>query len=405
MKKIFFLLFVLVGCTKSGPSEPTVGETQVLGPFTGPQAKLHPDNLEPHQIRYYGTDLGWTYEHKGILHILFGDTMANEVGDRIEASSGDRLDDSFGTIDLEEWSDPRSFTPDNIPLIKLGQNEGGVEMSAIDPGHAMEGFKTPLAGFSNGEQEFGLFYLSKPVGCRVDADCDNGMSCDTGIGYVGEPYSNEAGLTLGCVEGSAPSCIADTMEGEDSAPSGLCTDPTSTIWTDTPSGRVGAVAVKVRLGIRDTDDPRIYAPLHDWLTNKFLNPAVRTDKGRVLIWGRPAFIGVNATDRTVGVYFAYTDMPVAPDFHWQLQYFAGLDEDRQPRFSPNERDAAALDLDSSRNGVQTNEPYDIVNQLSVAWIDHLGKWVMFYGGGLTNIAYPPALIDCGILELFTGKCR
>ncbi len=28
---------------------------------------------------------------------------------------------------------------------------------------------------------------------------------------------------------------------------------------------------------------------------------------------------------------------------------------------------------------------------------------MFYGGGLTNISYPPALIDCGILELFTGR--
>ncbi len=277
----------LVSCTNNGSSEPTVGGTQVLGPFTGPQATLHPDNVDPHPIRYYGTDLGWTYEHNGQLHILFGDTMANEVGDRIEASSGDRLDDSFGVIDLEKWSDPQTFTPDNIPLIKLGQNEGTAEMSAIDPDHAMEGFKTPLAGFSNGEHEFGVFYLSKPVGCRVDADCSNGMSCDPDIGYVGEPYSNEAGLTLGCVEGSGPACVANTMEGEQSGPSGLCTDPTSTIWTNTAAGRVGAVAVMVRIGVRDATDPRRYAPIHDWLTNKFLNPAIRTDKDRVFDLGPP----------------------------------------------------------------------------------------------------------------------
>ena len=56
--------------------------------------------------------------------------------------------------------------------------------------------------------------------------------------------------------------------------------------------------------------------------------------------------------------------------------------------------------------MQTNEPYDIVNQLSVAWIGHLKKWVMFYGGGLTNLPYPPTLIDCGILEIFVGtECK
>jgi hypothetical protein len=402
MKRIICTLLFLAGCTDAGSSVPTVGGTQVLGPFTGPQATLHPDNVTPYPIRYYGTDLGWTYEHDGQLHILFGDTMANEVGDKIEASSGDRLDDSFGVIDLNRWSDPKSFSPDNMPLIKLGQHADSVEMSAIDPGYAMEGFKTPLGGFSNGEEEFGLFYLSKPAGCRIDADCSNGMSCDTGIGYVGTPYNEETGLTLGCVEGSGPACIADTMPGEQSGPSGLCADPTSTIWTDKATGRVGAVAVINRIGLRDADDPRRYTPIHDWLTNKFLNPAIRTDKDRVLIWGRPGFIGVNATGRTVGVYFAYAEMPTAPEYHWNLHYFAGIDANGEPRFSPNEIEAAALDLDSSQNGVQTSEPYDIVNQMSVAWIEHLGKWVMFYGGGLSNLPYQPFLPRCGILEIFVG---
>jgi hypothetical protein len=406
MKAFAFTCVLFVGLSGVSAADPTVGETQVLGPFTGPQAALHPANVEPKPISYYGTDLGWTYEHKGQLHILFGDTMANEVGERIEASSGDRLDDGFGVIDLDRWSDPQSFSPDNVPLIKLGQNEGTTEMSAIDPGHAMEGFKTPVAGFSNGEQEFGIFYLSKPEGCRIDADCSNGMSCSPGIGYVGAKYSNDEGLTLGCVEGSAPNCIANTMDDGRPGDSGLCMDPGSTIWAGTDMGHVGAVAVNMRIGLRDPNDPRRYLPLQDWLTNRFLNLAVRSVNERIYIWGRPGFIAVNAAGRTAGMYFAYTEMPVAPDFEWNLQYFAGLDDSGAAVFSSNERDAAALDLDSSRKGEQTKEPYDIVNQHSVAWIEHLNKWVMFYGGGLTNIPYPPALVDCGILEYFVGtECK
>jgi Cys-rich repeat protein len=409
MNRILFASFLLVGSAGAGLAEPTVGETRVLGPFTGPQAKLHPDNVEPIPIRYYGTDLGWTYEHEGTLHILFGDTMANEEGEKIEASSGDRLDDSFGTIDLDKWSDPASFSAANMPLIRLGQNAGTDEMSAIDPDHAMEGFKTPVGGFSNGEQEFGLFYLAKPEGCRADADCMSGFSCDPGLGYVGEKYTNDAGLTLACVEGSSEACMADTMDGTDSAPSGLCVDPTSTIWADTGIGRVGAAVTKIRIGLRDAGDPRKYEPLHDWLTNKFLNLAIRTvtdpdtGKERVYIWGRPSFIGVNATGRTAGVYFAYTEMPLAPDFAWNLRYFTGVDETGAAQFGSRETDAAALDLDSSRDGVQADERYDIVNQHSVAWIGHLNKWVMFYGGGTTNLTLDPWLPRCGVLELFTGS--
>jgi hypothetical protein len=413
MKKISLLFFSIAILMKIASAEPTVGETQVLGPFTGPQATLHPDNVEPIPIRYYGTDLGWTYEHGGQIHILFGDTMATEDGEDIEASSGGRLNDSFGTIDLRKWNDPQSFSPDNIPLIRLGQNKGTSEMSAIDPGYAMEGFKTPVGGFSNGEQQFGIFYLSKPEGCRVDADCSNGLSCDAGIGYVGEKYSSEAGLTMGCVEGSGPACVADTMEGEGLGASGFCTDPSSTIWADTGIGRVGAVAVKLRIALRDAEDPRRYTPIQDWLTNKFLNLAIRRStefapegaaagKQRLLIWGRPSFVGVNATGRTAGVYFAYTEMPVAPDFEWKLRYFAGLDEHGNPRFSPNETAAAALDLDSSHAGIQATEVYDVVNQHSVAWVERLNKWVMFHGGGVTILKLPPWLPNCGVLELFIG---
>ena len=64
-----------------------------------------------------------------------------------------------------------------------------------------------------------------------------------------------------------------------------------------------------------------------------------------------------------------------------------------------------VDLDSTLDGVQTVETIDIVNQMSVAWVEPLRKWLMFYGGGLSTL--PTAVLpNCGVLELFTGsECR
>ena len=411
---------------------PSPVETQILGPFTGHYAKLHPDNLTPQAIAYYGTDLGFSYEHRGKLQFLFGDTAANERGDPIQASTHGIYDDGFGTIDLNEWRNPALISFNHIPLIKLGQNPGTSEMAAINPGHAMEHFKTPLGGFSNGDREFGLFYTSKPQGCRVDADCDSGLSCDTGLGFAGEKFDKPEGFTVACIEGR-PGCNADTMidkAGHAIEGSGFCSDKTSSVWANTDAGRLSAVGVKQRIGLRSTTDPRIYAHTRDWLTNKFANVTVRTvqdfdaqhgasrgrpdyrpaaERGvnrRVMLWGRPGFIGVAATQRSLGLYFAYVDMPAGPGFAWDVHYFSGTDPNGAPLFSTRENDAIAVDLDATRDGNQTVETYDIVDQMSVAWVAPLKKWVMFYGGGMSRLPAPPLLPTCGVLEFFTGaECK
>ncbi|MGK2927579.1 MAG: hypothetical protein ACSLE2_18350 [Lysobacterales bacterium] len=422
------LLFAATQCASPASAAPTAGDTTVIGPFTGPQAPLHPDNLAPHRIEYYGTDLGWTYEHQGQLQILFGDTMANEIGDPIEASSGGRLEDSFGSIDLADWNRPETFTRENMPLIRLGQNPDSAEMASIDPGHAMEGFKTPVAGFSNGVDEFAVFFTYKPLGCATAADCPNGTRCDTGLGYVGTPWTNDEGLTLACADGSSPACTASTLtdaSGEPVADSGFCNDPSTTVYADTPVGRTAAVAVKQLIGTRDREVPKKYATNHVWHTSKFMNPAVRTvasfapprpgeghapdyrpaqgpaDGARVFIWGRPHFIGVNATGRGVGQYFAYVDLPTGSGYAWQPHYFAGLDEHGLPRFSSDEGDAVPSDLDDTQSGVQAVDPHDIVDQVSIAWIPQLSRWLMIYGGGMIDLPLEPALLKCGVLELFT----
>jgi hypothetical protein len=421
---------------KEAPAEPpvaripTVGETTILGPFTGHDAPLHPDNLSPHRLAYYGTDLGFSYEHQGQIHFLFGDTAATEKGGPIEASSKGLYDDSFGMIAVADWPDPSKITPSNLPPIRLGQNAGTTEMSAINVGRPMEGFKTPVGGFSNGADQYGLFYFSKLQGCRTDGDC-GGSSCDTGLGYIGERYDDDRGLTFACVDG-APGCNADTMapvKGAVPAASGFCVDRTSSAWADTPVGRMSGVVVKNLIGVRSPEDPRIYTGIREWLTSKFANVAARTARSfdpargagsanqdyriadgvggtqRVFLWGRPGFVGVKSRGRSLGLYFAYADMPAGADFTWKPRYYTGTDAKGVPQFSDDERDAAAVDLDSTQDGVQAVEVHDIVDHTSVSWVEPLGKWVMLYGGGLVDLP-TPMFPNCGVLELFArDECK
>jgi hypothetical protein len=407
-------------------SRPTVQSTVYLGPFTGDGARPHPDNIAPHHIEYYGTDLGFTYQHGSQLHVLFGDTWATEKYAPIEASTGSRFDDGFGAIDLGEWPDPRRISPTRIPLIKLGQNAGTTEMSAIDPGHALDLGKTPLGGFSNGTHEFALFNIGKPQGCSKDADCRNGFTCDTTFGYFGNRYSDQENATLPCRDGS-PGCTNDTTIDASGAPvpgSGFCADETSGLRGQPVSNLLSAAGFRVLIGIRNAAEPKKYGDIREWLTNKFINVTVRTvrsfdpaeqasgagqdyrpangagGKQRLFLWGRPGFIGVAKNGRTMSAYFAYADMPAGPGYEWKLNYYAGT-ADGLARFSPHEKEAAPLDLDSSRAGVQADEVHDIVNQVSVAWIEPLKKWAMFYGGGLTALP-TAALPACGVLQLFVG---
>jgi len=415
-------------------AEPRATETTVIGPFTGAQATLHPDNITPNRVAYMGTDLGWTYEHQGQLQILFGDTAGDSAETPIEASSGGTYDDAFGSIDLAQWNLPEAFTRQNTPLIKLGQNPGTNELAAINPGKPMELFKTPVGGFSNGHSEFGVFFTYKPMGCRVDADCVNGASCDTGLGYFGPAYTDPAGLTWACIDGDTAQCIAATMTDEAGAPvpdSGFCVDRLSTIYTDTPLGRRAALSVELLMARRDPQLPKHYHTEWVWHTNKFMNPAFRTvqafeppgqtpegfvadlgpakqpgEHSKVFIWGRPHFVGVAVKGRHVGEYFAYAALPGSAAIDWRPMYFAGLDEKGQPRFSPREADAVPLDQDSSQPGVQANDVYDIVDQVSVAWVPQLAKWIQFYGGGMITRPLEPVLPNCGVLELFTGpECK
>ena len=106
----------------------------------------------------------------------------------------------------------------------------------------------------------------------------------------------------------------------------------------------------------------------------------------------------------MNLYFAYADMPVDPDFNWSPHFFTGMKAAGIPQFSQCESEASALDLDAGTPGVQPAEVHDIIQPMSVAWIEGLKKWVMFYGGGIDMTPLPQrGLPDCGILEVFAPR--
>ena len=425
------LLAVLVGPVGAV----TVGTTTKIGPFVGFEATLHEDNQSP-DIAALGTDLGWSYVHDGNLQFLFGDTWGSIdwfFGTGIFIS--DEHDDIYGTVDLTEWDDPATFSSSNIPTILLGQVASSTQAKGMDPGHYMDEGKTPIGGFSNGSQEYGIFYLERPVGCLTDAACDDlltDLTCDQDAGWWGEaaPWDEE-GIMLLCMD-SDWFCNDNTKLNGFGWPisgTGFCVDEDSTAWTSSDSGRLASTAIKIRVAIRNSSSPEDYDGDHvDWLTNRFQNAAYNTvqdfvpgdgpynpatsnqdyniagssgSNRRVLIWGRPGFVGVNANGRNMGLYFAYVDMPTGSTLNWTVHYFTGVSSGI-PQFSTDEEDAVPVDLSSTTSGKPSSwEDYDLVGQQSIVWVDHLDKWIMFYGGGVsttTSILFP----TCGVLELFAG---
>jgi hypothetical protein len=419
-------------------ADPVVGGSTVIGPFAGPGAALHSGNTSPYTIDFAGTDLGWSYVHDGDLRFLFGDTHATEAGAPVDPgyrpASGHTaytFDDAFGTVDLGSWNDPTAFSPTTIPTILLGQHATSSDAKAVNPGHWMDAFKTPSGGWSNGSREFAIFYTSKPQGCLTDSHCDDHLSdltCDQGLAFWNEEYYDQKSFTGVCVDGTF-GCLNDTMVnifGWPIAGTGFCTDETSTMHDIDDAGRILSTGVKLRVGIRNTTDERQYDNTKEWLTNKFMNVAVTTvqdfvpangsgsanqnynvaassgNTERVFLWGRPGYVGVNANNRNLGLYFAYVDMPTGSSFSWAVNYYTGTSSGI-PQFSSNESDAVALDLDSGTGGIQATEVHDIVALHNVVWIDHLDKWVMLYGGKLsTNPLAFGAFSTCGVLEFFVG---
>ena len=384
--------------------------------------------------RSFAPDLGLTDVHQGELRIVFGDVIQLRDGDPISLLR----DDVQGHISLADFPDgdavdayvaahPSSADrPDwqhQAPPVFFRLTSAG-QASTIRVYDSASGallntglFKAPVAAFSNalsGEAAgfFTIYSRSVPLQCSGGASpsCADGFECEARLGLLRRGLFDEGVACL--LDAGTRGCSAV-------AGGGLCIDPTSSVYrAELPAGLLRAVVFTHAVGNADRDTPEHYRA-RTWHTNKFSNLAARTvndfdpersagegndyrptdgtraQASKVLLWGRPGYIGTKADGRDLKLYFAITDDPsysATGAIDWAPRYFTGLSAEGAPRFSSSQRDAVPLQLDGSPSA--DSETWDVVNQMSVSWVAALGSWVMLYGGGAN-----PMLTDFFTSEL------
>ena len=395
--------------------------TTIIAPLAGRLATPAPGQ---DISRRFAPDLGLTDIHDGELRIVFGDVILLRDGDPISIVR----DDVQGRISLADFPDgdavdayvaahppaegqaswQHQAPPVFYQLTTLGLAstitlfEGGAAGRALNTGL----FKAPLAAFSNarvGDASgfFTIYARSVPTQCSggESPSCDEGLECDTRLGKLG-----------GNLFEDGPVCVLGTRYCRVVSGGGLCVDPTSSVYDrDLDAGLLQAIAWKHSVGNADRQTPERYYTRH-WNTNKFTNLSARTvndfDPARprglgndyrptdgskpalskVLLWGRAGYVGTRADGRDLQLYFAVADVPSyspSGQFEWAPRYFTGLGADGAPQFSSRQVDAVPLHLNGSPRA--ENEIWDVVNQMSVSWVDSLGSWVMLYGGGANPV--------------------
>jgi hypothetical protein len=389
---------------------PRATAPEVVGVLAGPGA-AHP---QP-DLRFYGTDLGLTYEHDGKLVIMFGDTWMTPlfVCDEPDPTN----DDTMATL-------PLSY-PGDVPELSFVTSPS----SPSDPAriHLLRGStslglgsaKVPMTGFDDGERELAIFARYEPTRCGPGpvagagvCPLDDGFVCTTGVGqctppYRSVPYECDAKTKSGCFPGQSCAPVA----------SRFCVDANSPERDGSIAGEIWSLAQDNEIGVR-RPGLTVYDSVFVWPTNKFVNLTARTVKtwsgmregsayepgnGALLVWGRPGFVSEDG--RQARLFLMAHRLPFAIDtdagLQFEPQYFAGLDPSTgEPIWSELQSQAAPLALDGVENG-DPDESEPIANQMSVSWLGPpIEKWVMLYGGDSgDDLLYDPT---CTRASGFTG---
>jgi hypothetical protein len=172
-----------------------------------------------------------------------------------------------------------------------------------------------------------------------------------------------------------------------------------------------------------SDRPTDYAVTHRFVTHRFFNVAARTvqhfdpenpeqndyrpGSHTLLLWGRSHFVATGGAQLLPFLLYVPLDELRGDNgpSEWNPRFFAGYRADGRPRWSRREADAVPIygaEAELVRNApprIRWSEPeFDYVNQMSVSWVEPLGRWVMLYGGDVpaffvldygSNKAIPP----------------
>ncbi len=371
-------------------------------------------------IRFYASDLGWTFVHNDQLWVLFGDSWKSWTGATLTRD----MDDALGMISLKEFPDgdsverwvakhppargnplwaaaapPIHMVIDILDrVLPIKQILGGQSLTSASGLAPITGFSNARSG--NESAAFGLFLRNEPVQCNAQGYCNEGFDCDAQLGRC-SPVTD---LSPMCVLGST-SCKCVAVGNK----KGLCQDRGSSLYDPSSErGRSNAVVMRQQIGNALRNSLNTFAT-QAWDTSRFFNATSRTvndfDPERfygegndykgadgvdyrgegVFLWGRPNFGGVGAQGRDAQLYLAWAPLPSydpTGDFEWSPRFFTGVDDQGRPQFSQLEHDALPLDLDAEQPGWQPHEVKDVVGQMTISWVPALNRWVMLYGGDM-----------------------
>jgi hypothetical protein len=373
---------------------PRLFPPELVGPLVGPEVTPI-SGPKP-----FGTDLGFTFVHRGRQTILFGDTMpyASFYCDNHDPTQ----DDSLATLPMSPPSGvpPLDFvTPPGDPsqYATLKVNRGGA------PLHTGLG-STPSTGFSDGQHAFVMVGHLELTSCESNGTptpgCDSraGLTCVHDVAGTCSPSAGDfptlcdVGTGGGCALGQQ--CVARDE--------GYCADLTSSQYDGSPGSVLFTLAHNVELSLQHDDDPAVFDSVYTFATTKFNGVVARTvarlsggqrdndfspGSGALLMWGRPGFSGEHGRQAQLYLLKHPLPLPARADgaVAFAPQFFAGVDpETGEPRWSDAQRDAVAIAMDGKRNG-SPSEPTILVNQFTVSWLGPpVNKWMMIYGGDVPD---------------------
>lgn len=390
---------------------PQLSAAERVGVLAGPGATVAAD------LQLFGTDLGWTFEHRGALTILFGDTMPTS---RFYCDTPQPVqDDTLGTLPLQLPSNDAVPAINFVSVPGQPQQLATIQVNVAGAPINMGLGKTPLTGWSDGSAAFAIMghveFSTCPAGSTDFCDERAGLSCVHDLGLC-QPAVGDA--VLGCDPNNTAN--SDCILGQQClAPTtGYCVDLTSSQYDGTPSSLPYAIARSAEIAQQRDDDPAVFDSLYTFVSKKFHNPVARTiasfgkrsadydyapGYGGLLIWGRPAYFAEQG--RQGHLYLLRHTLPLplqAGALAFTPEFFAGVDADSgEPRWSSEQRDAIAIAMDGKRSG-DPSEPLPVLNQMSINWLGApIRKWIMLYAGDISDVL----LLDAAGAQATRGPLR
>lgn len=435
------ILVAVLSSSRICLADGTIANGTLLAPFAGHLYTRAPGQSS---LRFTGTDLGYSVYNGNSLRFFFGDTWVDSSGNPIDPTWGDDSVGEINTTStaypggagfpngdaVEAWVNAH-VAPTGRPAwwragpplaMKADSTNRNLRLSTLYRGGTggtrlpMGLGKTPLAVFANGTSStgsttFGVWH--RVVARQCNSGCATGFTCDSSIGtYFG--FDGEDAIPCDLTYGPDVLWGCVPVSG-----GGYCQDRGSSFYSaSTRAGRILSIVLVDEVGNRDSGTNEMNVYTQSWETNRFSNLAIATvqdfspDRApgdthniftqangvtpltnqKVFLWGRPGFVGVNSEGLSPKLYFAYADMPASfsatGSFKWTVHYFTGFSSTpgcmngnptgTYPCFSTSQTAARPVDLQGT--GDATNEKYDIVNQMTIAWVPALSRWVMLYGG-------------------------